>query len=41
MHSFIFSIKKGAYLRITQQLLGYKNITTTEVYVYLDKSYLK
>lgn len=41
-HSFATELlKRGADLRAIQQILGHESITTTEVYVHLDKSYLK
>ena len=41
-HSFATHlIKNGADLRAIQQILGHESITTTEVYVHLDNSYLK
>jgi integrase/recombinase XerD len=41
-HSFATELlKNGADLRAIQQILGHESITTTEVYVHLDKNYLK
>ncbi|AUC14837.1 tyrosine recombinase XerD [Tenacibaculum sp. SZ-18] len=41
-HSFAtYLLKEGVDLRAIQQLLGHESITTTEIYVHLDASYLK